>query len=169
MVLALAKDLYGTNWKRMVLELNASDDRGIAVVRNEIKSFAETMQLGSSKGFKLLILDEMDNMTNVAQMALRRIIEKYMTNVRFCLICNYVNKVIPAIQSRCTRFKFKPLPLEYISNKLQEVITTEQISISPEALHSLSNNCAGDLRTAMNVLQSAKLFKNANSVTEDDI
>jgi len=72
----------------MILELNASDERGIDVVRNQIKSFAETMQIGQSKGFKLLILDEMDNMTNVAQMALRRIIEKYTHNVRFCLICN---------------------------------------------------------------------------------
>lgn len=88
MIMALAKDLYGPHYKRMILELNGSDDRGIAVVRNQIKSFAETMQLGTQKGFKLLILDEMDNMTNIAQMAMRRIIEKYTSNVRFCLICN---------------------------------------------------------------------------------
>lgn len=114
MVLALAKDFYGTTYKKYVLELNASDDRGIDVVRNQIKSFAETLsfnQAGQGKKIKIIILDEMDNMTSVAQMALRRIIENYVSNVRFCLICNHVNKVIPALQSRCTRFKFKPLPI----------------------------------------------------------
>eukprot|EP00349_Pseudokeronopsis_sp_Brazil_P003109 CAMPEP_0202957702 /NCGR_PEP_ID=MMETSP1396-20130829/2088_1 /ASSEMBLY_ACC=CAM_ASM_000872 /TAXON_ID= /ORGANISM="Pseudokeronopsis sp., Strain Brazil" /LENGTH=158 /DNA_ID=CAMNT_0049675341 /DNA_START=6 /DNA_END=482 /DNA_ORIENTATION=+ len=94
---AIAKHLYGAqNYKNMILELNASDDRGINVVRDQIKSFCSTQQL-MSKGIKLVILDECDSMTNQAQMALRRIVEKYTKNTRFCLICNYISKIIPAL------------------------------------------------------------------------
>ncbi|KAK8791861.1 hypothetical protein WA158_005238 [Blastocystis sp. Blastoise] len=100
-ILACARKMYGSNYKSMTLELNASDDRGIDVVRDQIKNFAGTQKLFSS-GVKLIILDEADNMTNVAQFALRRIIEKYSQNTRFCLICNYVSNIIPALQSRCT-------------------------------------------------------------------
>ena len=89
-------------------QLNASDDRGIDVVREQIKSFAGTRKLFST-GVKLIVLDEADNMTHDAQFALRRVIEKYTRNTRFCLICNYVSKIIPALQSRCTRFRFAPL------------------------------------------------------------
>lgn len=96
----------------MILELNASDDRGIAVVREQIKTFASTKKFYST-GFKLIILDEgtnptnsADNMTKIAQSALRRVMEQYTKNVRFCLICNYVGQIIPALQSRCTRFRF---------------------------------------------------------------
>ena len=98
----------------MTLELNASDDRGIEVVRNQIKSFAGTKQLFSS-GVKLVILDEADAMTSDAQFALRRVIEKNTKSTRFCLICNYVSKIIPALQSRCTRFRFAPLKPEQVS------------------------------------------------------
>jgi replication factor C subunit 3/5 len=97
----------------MTLELNASDDRGIDVVRNEIQAFASTMRF-SSTGFKLIILDECDSMTKDAQFALRRIIEKYTKHTRFCLIGNYVSKVIPALQSRCTKFRFAPLGAEAV-------------------------------------------------------
>ena len=100
---ACAKKLYGEQYSSMTLELNASDDRGIDVVRNQIKEFAGTKKLFSS-GVKLIILDEADAMTGDAQAALRRVIEKYTSNTRFCLICNYVNKIIPALQSRCTRY-----------------------------------------------------------------
>ncbi|KAK8803580.1 hypothetical protein WA158_001274 [Blastocystis sp. Blastoise] len=96
-ILACARKMYGSNYKSMTLELNASDDRGIDVVRDQIKNFAGTQKLFSS-GVKLIILDEADNMTNVAQFALRRIIEKYSQNTRFCLICNYVSNIIPALQ-----------------------------------------------------------------------
>lgn len=108
----------------MILELNASDDRGIDVVREQIKNFASTRKI-FEKGFKLIILDEADAMTSVAQAALRRVIEKYTKNVRFCMICNYVGKIIPALQSRCTRFRFAPLEREQIEKRLQFVMDTE--------------------------------------------
>lgn len=95
-MIAIAKELYGKNYRNMTLELNASDDRGIDVVREKIKSFCSTQQL-MSKGIKLVILDECDSMTNAAQFALRRIVEKYTRTTRFCLICNYVSKLIPAL------------------------------------------------------------------------
>ena len=103
-ILACAHKLYGKHFSSMVLELNASDDRGIDVVREQIKEFASTRQMFSSAP-KLIVLDEADNMTNPAQFALRRVIEKFTRNARFCIICNYASKIIPALQSRCTRFR----------------------------------------------------------------
>jgi replication factor C subunit 3/5 len=105
--------------------LNASDDRGIDVVREQIKQFAETRTL-FSKGFKLIILDEADMMTQQAQAALRRVIEQYTKNVRFCIICNYVNKISPAIQSRCTRFRFSPLPIVEVEKRVKTVVEGER-------------------------------------------
>lgn len=107
------------------LQLNASDDRGIDVVREQIKQFAETRTL-FSKGFKLIVLDEADMMTQQAQAALRRVIEQYTKNVRFCIICNYVNKIAPAIQSRCTRFRFSPLPMKEVEKRLDTVVEAER-------------------------------------------
>ena len=104
--------------------MNASDDRGIDVVREQIKNFAETRTL-FAKGYKLIILDEADMMTTAAQSALRRVIEQYTKNVRFCIICNYVNKIIPAIQSRCTRFRFSPLPNAEVEKRVDNVIEAE--------------------------------------------
>ena len=115
-ILAAARDMYGANFKAMTLELNASDDRGIDVVRNQIKEFAGTRRL-FSRGIKLIILDEADMMTNDAQFALRRVIEKYTSNARFCLICNYANKIIPALQSRCTKFRFAPLAPDQVRGR----------------------------------------------------
>ena len=98
------------------MKLDASDDRGINSVRDEIKGFAEKMTI-NNKGIKLIILDEADSMTFDAQFALRRIIEKYSKTTRFCLICNYDNKIIPAIKSRCANFKFNPIKREFIEKK----------------------------------------------------
>jgi len=106
-------------------QLNASDDRGIDVVREQIKQFAETRTL-FSKTFKLIILDEADMMTQAAQAALRRVIEQYTKNVRFCIICNYVNKIAPAIQSRCTRFRFSPLPIAEVEKCVNTVVEAER-------------------------------------------
>lgn len=106
-------------------QLNASDDRGIDVVREQIKQFAETRTL-FSKGFKLIILDEADMMTQAAQAALRRVIEQFTKNVRFCIICNYVNKITPAIQSRCTRFRFSPLPMTEVEKRVDMVVEAEK-------------------------------------------
>ncbi len=113
-IIAIAKKMFGKNYKNSTLELNASDERGIDVVRNQIKSFCATQQI-MSKGIKLVILDECDAITSSAQFALRRIIEKYTKTTRFCLICNYVSKIIPALQSRCTRFRFSPLSPEHVA------------------------------------------------------
>ncbi|CAG8609600.1 12556_t:CDS:2, partial [Acaulospora morrowiae] len=124
-ILAFARKLYGQNWRNMTMELNASDDRGIDVVREEIKTYASMGRIFST-GFKLIILDEADSMTSSAQNALRRIIEKYTNNVRFCIICNYISKIIPAIQSRCTKFRFSPIGEEQVNSRLEYIIQSEK-------------------------------------------
>ena len=115
---AFCKEYYGKYYKDCVLDLNASDDRGINIIRNNIKQFANTKSLLHNKVVKMIILDEVDNMTIDAQYALRRIIELYTSNVRFCLICNYLHKIHSAIYSRCVILKFKMLTYEDINNKL---------------------------------------------------
>ncbi len=137
----------------MVLELNASDDRGIDVVREQIKNFASTKTIFNS-GFKLIILDEADNMTQAAQAALRRVIEKYTRNVRFCLICNYVSKIIPALQSRCTRFRFGPLKLDQIEKRLGFIIEREGVKIDESGNQALLKLSNGDMRRALNIMQA---------------
>ncbi|KAK8791791.1 hypothetical protein WA158_005168 [Blastocystis sp. Blastoise] len=141
-ILACARKMYGSNYKSMTLELNASDDRGIDVVRDQIKNFAGTQKLFSS-GVKLIILDEADNMTNVAQFALRRIIEKYSQNTRFCLICNYVSNIIPALQSRCTRFRFAPLNVTKIRSRVDTIINQEHINITEDVNQENVYLCSG--------------------------
>jgi replication factor C subunit 3/5 len=149
----------------MVLELNASDDRGIDVVREQIKTFASTKQifsLGGKSGagrsgmasYKLIILDEADAMTNTAQMALRRIMEKYTANTRFCIIANYSHKLSPALLSRCTRFRFSPLKEGDIRVLVDKVIQEENVQIMPEAVDALVTLSRGDMRRALNVLQA---------------
>lgn len=154
-IIALAKEIYGPNYKNMVLELNASDDRGIDVVRNQIKNFASTMQI-FSKGFKLIILDEADAMTSVAQNSLRRIIEKYTKNTRFCILANYSHKLNPALISRCTRFRFNPISELAIQERLKNVIIKENLKISEDAEKALLKLSKGDMRRALNVLQACK-------------
>ncbi|GAA5846752.1 hypothetical protein JCM3766R1_005057 [Sporobolomyces carnicolor] len=157
-ILAVARKLYGDGsvMRNNCLELNASDDRGIDVVREQIKNFASTrMQGGAGKaGFKLIILDEADMMTQAAQSALRRVIEQYTKNVRFCIICNYVNKIIPAIQSRCTRFRFGPLPQVEVEKRLQHVIQAENCQLTEDGRQALLKLSRGDMRRALNVLQA---------------
>ncbi|KIJ55338.1 hypothetical protein M422DRAFT_199503 [Sphaerobolus stellatus SS14] len=152
-ILAVARRIYGNDYKKQTLELNASDDRGIDVVREQIKQFAETRIL-FNKGFKLIILDEADMMTNAAQSALRRVIEQYTRNVRFCIICNYVNKITPAIQSRCTRFRFSPLPILEVDRRLQDVIENEKVKITEDGKQALLKLSKGDMRRALNILQA---------------
>ena len=163
-MLALARRIYGDkNMRQMVLELNASDDRGIEVVREQIKTFSSTKQIfsaapqtGSSSlaTFKLIILDEADAMTSTAQMALRRIMEKYTANTRFCIIANYTHKLSPALLSRCTRFRFSPLKVEDIRRLVDHVIEEEDIKIEPSAVDALVRLSKGDMRRALNVLQA---------------
>lgn len=167
-ILALARHIYGPkNMRQMVLELNASDDRGIDVVREQIKTFASTKQIFSAStqqpasaakfglgAFKLIILDEADAMTSAAQMALRRIMEKYTANTRFCIIANYTHKLSPALLSRCTRFRFSPLKEADIRRLVDQVILQEHVNIAPEAVDSLVKLSKGDMRRALNVLQA---------------
>ncbi|KAF2898400.1 hypothetical protein ILUMI_07773 [Ignelater luminosus] len=166
-ILACARQLYThKQFSSMVLELNASDDRGIGIVRGQILTYASTKTIFKS-GFKLIILDEADAMTMDAQNALRRIIEKYTENVRFCIICNYLSKIIPALQSRCTRFRFAPLSPEQILPRLDYVIEQEKLKVAEDGKQALLTLANGDMRKVLNVLQSTWLaFKLVN---EDNV
>ncbi|CAK4495131.1 unnamed protein product [Aphanomyces euteiches] len=156
MILAAARRLYGNNYASMVLELNASDDRGINVVRDQIKEFAGTKKLFSS-GIKLIILDEADAMTNDAQFALRRVIEKYTKNARFCLICNYVSKIIPALQSRCTRFRFSPLAEHQVKDRVEHIAKAENVNMTPDGFQAVLRLGGGDMRRILNILQATNM------------
>ncbi|KAL6777692.1 RFC5 [Auxenochlorella protothecoides x Auxenochlorella symbiontica] len=162
-ILALARQMYGPGAANMVLELNASDDRGIGIVRNEIQDFAGTRSIFNNK-FKLIILDECDAMTRDAQMALRRVMEKYVRNARFCLICNFVSKIIPALQSRCTRFRFQPLPPSFVTERLTSICALEKVPTTPEGLEALVQLGEGDMRRVLNLLQSVVM--SAGEVSE---
>uniref|UniRef100_A0A915KTB0 Activator 1 subunit 5 n=1 Tax=Romanomermis culicivorax TaxID=13658 RepID=A0A915KTB0_ROMCU len=117
----------------------------------------------ASKKFKLIILDEADAMTKDAQNALRRIIEKFTDNVRFCLICNYLSKIIPAVQSRCTRFRFAPLSKELMIPRLQHIIQEENLKVTEDGLKALVTLAQGDMRRSINILQcSSMAFDDVN-------
>jgi replication factor C subunit 3/5 len=168
-IVAAAKRMYGASkYNSMTLELNASDARGINVVRNEIKEFAGTKQL-FSKGIKLIILDEADAMTNDAQFALRRVIEKYTKNARFCLICNYVSKIIPALQSRCTRFRFAPLLPDQIRGRLEEVAKQENVPLTEDGVEAILDLSCGDMRRVLNLLQSTAMSNLPSTSTSTDM
>uniref|UniRef100_A0A1A8FFD6 Activator 1 subunit 5 n=1 Tax=Nothobranchius korthausae TaxID=1143690 RepID=A0A1A8FFD6_9TELE len=166
-ILACARQLYkDKEFNSMVLELNASDDRGIDVVRGPILSFASTRTI-FKKGFKLVILDEADAMTQDAQNALRRVIEKFTENTRFCLICNYLSKIIPALQSRCTRFRFGPLSPDQMVPRLEHVIQQENIEVTPDGMKAIVTLSSGDMRRSLNILQSTSMAY--GKVTEDTV
>jgi len=166
-ILACAKEIYKPKeFNSMVLELNASDDRGINVVRGQILNFASTRTIFNS-GFKLVILDEADAMTNDAQNALRRIIEKFTDNVRFCLICNYLSKIIPALQSRCTRFRFGPLNPIQILPRLKYVADKEDVKMTEDGEKALITLAQGDMRKVLNILQSCAMAFDV--VNEDNV
>ena len=120
------KKLYGDNYRYMILELNASDNRGIDTVRQQIYEFANTKSM-INDGIKTIILDEADSMTIMAQNALRKIIENNSDNVRFCIICNYVNKIIPALKSRCIQFRFSPLKQNAKLEILKNILKNEEL------------------------------------------
>ncbi|MBY9020810.1 MAG: replication factor C small subunit [Candidatus Lokiarchaeota archaeon] len=153
--LAMVKELYGR--KKAInttyLELNASDARGIDVIRTYIKDFAKAKP-PSDISFKILILDEADNMTAAAQQALRRTMEKYTRNCRMILICNYSNKIIPPIQSRCVVFRFSYLSNDDIKSRIKFVANKEEIIVSSDGLNALVDVSKGDCRRAINYLQS---------------
>ncbi|XP_072921568.1 replication factor C subunit 5 [Hemitrygon akajei] len=166
-ILACAKRLYkDKELNSMVLELNASDDRGIDSVRGPILNFASTRTI-FKKGFKLVILDEADAMTQDAQNALRRVIEKFTENTRFCLICNYLSKIIPALQSRCTRFRFGPLTAEQMIPRLEYVVREEKVDINPDGMKAILTLSNGDMRRSLNILQSTNMAY--DNVTEETV
>lgn len=168
-ILALARKLFGSQYHNMILELNASDDRGINVVRQQIQDFASARSLsfGTKFSVKLILLDEADAMTKDAQFALRRVIEKHTKSTRFALICNHVNKIIPALQSRCTRFRFAPLDVSHIRERLQYVIKAEGLDVSESGLTALVRLSSGDMRKALNILQSTHMA--SQHITEEAV
>ncbi|KAI8851580.1 putative replication factor C 37 kDa subunit [Chytridium lagenaria] len=157
-ILALARELYGPEMMRSrILELNASDERGIDIVREKVKNFARTTQHKPyNPPFKIIILDEADSMTMDAQSALRRTMETYSRVTRFCLICNYVSKIIDPLASRCAKFRFQPVGEGTMRMKLEEICEKENLSITPEAITTVCNISEGDMRRAIMTLQSAQ-------------
>ena len=165
-IIACAKDLYKSYYPYMVLEFNASDERGVDVVRDKIKTFVSSQNF-FCKGFKLVILDETDAMTYDAQKILRQVIEKYSSNARFCLICNYVSKIINALQSRCTKFRFSPLSNDQMFNKLSEIVDEEGIDATEKGIRTIIKLSCGDMRKALNILQST--FMTFTKITESSV
>ncbi len=152
--LAIAKEMFGDDWRGNFIELNASGERGIDVVRGKIKEFARNAPLGGAE-FKIIFMDEADALTSDAQAALRRTMEKYSKICRFILSCNYSSKIIDPIQSRCAVFRFKPLTSEDLRGYLQRIINMEQVDIDEEAVAGLVHVARGDMRRAVNSLQVA--------------
>ena len=156
--LALARELFGDLWKHNLHELNASDERGIDVVRGKIKEFARTAPLGED-GFKIIFLDEADALTSAAQAALRRTMEKYSRTCRFVMSCNFSSKIIEPIQSRCAVFRFRPIKAEDVERYLKFVAGKEGLKVEKDGYESLTYLAQGDLRRAINSLQMAAASK----------
>ncbi|NXB18064.1 RFC4 factor, partial [Rhagologus leucostigma] len=172
-ILAAARELFGPDlFRQRVLELNASDERGIQVIREKVKAFAQLTASGSrSDGkmcppFKIVILDEADSMTSAAQAALRRTMEKESKTTRFCLICNYISRIIEPLTSRCSKFRFKPLSDNIQQQRLLDVSEKEHVKISNEAVSYLVKVSEGDLRKAITFLQSATRLMGGKEITE---
>lgn len=174
-ILALSRELFGPDhFKTRVLELNASDERGISIVREKIKSFARQTPSNALSGklqsdgnaypcpnFKIVILDEADSMTQDAQGALRRIMESYARITRFCLVCNYVTRIIEPLTSRCSKFRFKPLDTSSTSSRLRQIARLEGVEVSSPVVEALVRTSGGDLRRAITYLQSCSRLANA--------
>ena len=155
-ILALAKELFGPdNYSDRIIELNASDERGINVIREKIKTYAKqsVKNIKDAPPWKIIILDEADTMTADSQFALRRIMEQYSKVTRFCIICNYHNKIIDPIISRCSLFRFKPIESDQIIDKLKYICQKEKFNCVDKLLEKIVNICRGDLRKAINLLQ----------------
>jgi len=154
LALIVVKELFGENWKESYLELNASDERGINVVREKVKNFARTKAIGKVP-FKVIFLDEADALTPEAQQALRRTMENYSATCRFILSCNYSSKVIDPIQSRCATFRFRLLEKQDIKKVLEKIALQESLTINEEAIEALYEGSEGDCRRSINLIQSA--------------
>jgi len=155
-ILALSKELFGKEyWSDRIIELNASDERGINIIRDKIKRYAKhAVKLNKDiPPWKIIILDEADSMTSDSQFALRRIMEEYSRITRFCIICNYHNKIIDPIVSRCSLFRFRPIPEKQIIKKLKNICVLENMKCSKKNLKKIMNISRGDMRKAINFLQ----------------
>jgi replication factor C subunit 3/5 len=169
-ITSCAKELYGEDYNMMVVEINASEERGIEIVRNRITRFASLKSFCKNNNlFKLIILDEADAMTLDAQASLRKVIEKYTYNVRFCLVCNYIKKINSAIQSRCVCIRFAPINDGDIKNKLTTIISNENINIDDSGVNKIIKRSKGDMRKILNILQSAHMAYSNLTINEEII
>lgn len=166
LALVVAKQLFGPEWRQNFLELNASDERGIDIVRNKVKDFARTKSIGDVP-FKIIYLDECDALTKEAQQALRRTMENYTSTTRFILSCNYSSKIIDPIQSRCAVFKFRPVEKDHILSIIDKISQKESLEIEDKAKDALYNISEGDCRRVENILQSCAAISENNKITED--
>ncbi|XP_054916519.1 replication factor C subunit 4 [Poeciliopsis prolifica] len=175
-ILAAARELYGPElYRQRVLELNASDERGIQVIREKVKNFAQLTVAGTRPDgkpcppFKIIILDEADSMTAPAQAALRRTMEKESRSTRFCLICNYISRIIEPLTSRCSKFRFKPLANQIQEERLLEICDKEKLKYTKESIAALVQLSEGDLRKAITFLQSAARLNADKEITDQAI
>jgi replication factor C small subunit len=160
--LCISRQLLGEDWKRDTLELNASDERGIKMVRERVKEFAAVIKIRTTerdeRKFRIIILDEADEMTSEAQTALRRIIEDSSETTRFVIICNYLSQIIEPIQSRCAIFRFKRIEKETVEDHLKWLCKKEGIKYDDKAISQIFDSTNGDLRHSINILQSASVM-----------
>jgi replication factor C small subunit len=163
--IALAKEILGEYWKQNFLELNASDARGIDTVRKDIKSFCRLKAMGAP--FRIIFLDEVDNMTKDAQHALRREMEMYTKTSSFILSCNYSSKIIDPIQSRCAIFRFAPIKGHEVIKRLEIISQTENVNYTAGALESIVYFAEGDMRRGVNILQSSASL--GEEITEESV
>ena len=162
--LAIAHELYGKEWRANVLEKNASDERGIDVIRGAVKDFARTKSLGDVP-YKMIILDESDALTQEAQQALRRTMENFTNVSRFCLIANYSSKIIEPIQSRCAVFRFRALSETDVKKFIERIVEGEKLKITDDAANAIFYLSEGDLRKVANLLQASASL--GEKLTED--
>ena len=163
--LAIAREMFGENWKQNFQETNASDMRGIEVIRTRIKNFSRTRPMNSN--FKIIFLDEADALTSDAQNALRRLMEMYSESTRFILSCNYSSNIIAPIQSRAVVFRFRSLRKEDIIEYMEKIIKEEKLKVDKEALETLYTISDGDMRKATNILQASAIL--GTKITSDTI
>jgi len=164
--ISIVKEIFGETWRNNFIELNASDERGIDIIRHKVKDFARMAPLGEAD-FKVIFLDEADALTSDAQSALRRTMERYSATTRFILSCNYSSKIIEPIQSRCAVYRFKPLSKEAIANRIGYIAEQEGLEIAAGGMKAIEYVAGGDMRRAINALQAAALL--GEKVDEDTI
>ncbi|HOO54046.1 MAG TPA: replication factor C small subunit [Methanothrix sp.] len=164
--ISMVRELYGDDWRANFIELNASDERGIDVVRHKVKDFARTAPLGDAE-FKVIFLDEADALTNDAQSALRRTMERYSSICRFVLSCNYSSKIIEPIQSRCAVYRFRSLSDDAVAERMKKIAKDEGVKVTDGGMKAIVYVARGDMRKAINALQAASLME--ESVTEETI